>query len=141
MPRINFTVRSLAALSLPSVGRTEVWDSNSNGSFGLRISSTGRKSWVVLYMSGSRLRRFTIGDYERLPLADARSIAKDVLYKASKGEDPATEKSASRKAATFGELAHEYLERHAKVNKRSWKDDERMLKADVLRYWGALKAN
>ena len=92
-----------------------------------------------MYRAGSRKRRSTIGDYERLTLADARSVARDVLHRAAMGEDPGTEKINLRNAETFGELAAVYLERHAKVNKRSWRDDERMLKADVLPNWGALK--
>lgn len=36
---------------------------------------------------------------------------------------------------TFGNLAEIYLERHAKVNKRTWRDDERNLKVDLLPAW------
>lgn len=140
MPKLNFTVRALQALLTPINGRVEYWDLSTNGSFGLRISSTGQRSWVVMYRAGQRLRRFTIGDYERVPLAEARALAKDVLYRASKGQDPATDKKRSREAETFADVATEYIERHAKVNKRSWSADERMLTADVLPYWASLKA-
>ena len=36
---------------------------------------------------------------------------------------------------TFGELATIYIERHAKVKKRTWRDDERNLKVDLLPAW------
>lgn len=36
---------------------------------------------------------------------------------------------------TFGNLAEIYLERHAKVKKRTWRDDERNLKVDLLPAW------
>jgi len=36
---------------------------------------------------------------------------------------------------TFGELATEYLERHAKLKKRSWREDERILRVDLLPRW------
>jgi integrase len=36
---------------------------------------------------------------------------------------------------TFGELATEYINGHAKVNKRSWQEDDRQLKASLLPKW------
>ena len=36
---------------------------------------------------------------------------------------------------TFGELATIYIERHAKVKKRTWRDDERNLRVDLLPAW------
>src|SRR5262245_33667502 len=39
------------------------------------------------------------------------------------------------KGATFALVAREYLERHAKPKKRSWREDERILNAYVLPRW------
>ncbi len=36
---------------------------------------------------------------------------------------------------TFGELAEVFIEKHAKVRKRSWRDDERNLRIDLLPAW------
>ncbi|MBA2725645.1 MAG: tyrosine-type recombinase/integrase, partial [Actinobacteria bacterium] len=54
-----------------------------------------------------------------------------------KGEDPALEKQEKKRSqpATFGELAHDYLERYAKVRKRSWKNDELNLRLHILPEW------
>lgn len=140
MPKLNFTVRALDAIKPPTQGRVEYWDSSVNGSFGLRVSYSGQKTWITMYRVNGRLRRHTIGSYDRLPLGDARAIAKEVLYRASKGEDPAAEKSTKRSAETFKDLAREYLERHAKVNKKSWQEDQRLLEKDILPQWRLLKA-
>jgi integrase len=40
-----------------------------------------------------------------------------------------------RKVATFERVAREYLERHAKPKKRSWREDARILAHDVLPRW------
>lgn len=140
MPRMNFTVRGLEALPTPESGRVEYWDKSVNGSFGLRVSASGQRTWVTMYRFAGRLRRFTIGNYERLPLADAREQARDILYRASKGEDPAFEKSKSRKAEFFSELADVYMEGWAKREKRSWRQDELLLKSYVLPQWKNRKA-
>jgi integrase len=68
-------------------------------------------------------------------LADARQRAKLAMLEVSSGSDPAVEKRAARTAETFGNLAEECLERHAKIKKRSWKEDERILNAELLPHW------
>lgn len=147
MPKLNFTVRALEALKPPQSGRIEYWDESTNGSFGLRLSSTGKRSWVTMYRAGGRLRRFTVGDYERLPLSDARAIAKDILYRAAKGIDPAAEKSMAREAETFGQIADQYIQGWAigpggesNPRKRSWKQDQKLIEWYVLPKWKNLKA-
>lgn len=51
----------------------------------------------------------------------------------SGGGDPAGEKRGHREALTFAALAAEYIERHAKPRKRSWRGDEGMLRRHVPR--------
>jgi hypothetical protein len=56
---------------------------------------------------------------------------------ATRDLDPAVGKREARTAENFGELASDYIERHAKPNKKSWKEDQRKLRADVLPYWAS----
>ncbi|MCZ6589314.1 MAG: Arm DNA-binding domain-containing protein [Alphaproteobacteria bacterium] len=106
------TSRSVAALKPPAEGRVEYFDASLPG-FALRVSESGRRTWVVLYRVNGRLRRYTFGTYPMMPLADARDRASDALRDASKGIDPADRKKAARVAESFADLANEYLERHA----------------------------
>jgi integrase len=133
------TARSIAALKPPAEGRVEYFDASLPG-FALRISESGRRSWVVLYRVSGRLRRYTIGTYPMMPLADARDRASDALRDASKGIDPAEKKKASRGAESFKDFASDYLERYAKVHKRSWKEDERAINRDLIPAFGSRKA-
>jgi integrase len=82
----------------------------------------------------------TIGPYPRLSLADARREASKALHAAAQGRDPAEEKQVVRLEESFDELAHEYLEKHAKVHKRSWAEDQRILKRELLPRWRRVKA-
>jgi integrase len=68
-------------------------------------------------------------------LADARDLARDHQRAISKGNDPSAEKRGARTAVTFGRLAEEYVARHAKPHKRSWKEDQRQLEAELLPRW------
>lgn len=89
---------------------------------------------------GGTQRRFKIGTCGKLSLADATREAKRILSEVEQGKDPAAERHASRSADTIAGLVDLYIEKHAKKHKKSWRDDERMLKLDVVPAWGPRKA-
>jgi len=93
-----------------------------------------------MYRHGGRLRRLTLGTYPPLTLADARDAAKAALNRAALGDDPAAEKQADRLAETVAELADSYMEKYAKPRKRSWPEDERLLRREILPQWRTRKA-
>ncbi len=154
MPRMKFTARGIQAIKAPppptptkaerdalkargitpDYGQVEYWDETVQGLI-LRVSYGGRKAWCVSYRHGRQKRRLTLGPYPALSLADAREMAEDALRSVAHGKDPAAEKIAERNAETFGELAAEYIEKHAKVKKKSWRKDELAFKRDLLPKW------
>lgn len=138
MPRLKLTDRTIKALRAPQQGQIDYFDDNPR-LFGVRVSQSGHRAFIVLYRVGGMLRRLTLGTYPHLSLAAARQKAKDALHDVAHGGDPAAAKREDRRAETFGELADEYL-RHAKLNKRSWKEDERILNHDLLPAWRTRKA-
>jgi integrase len=137
MPTIALTDRGVASLA-PHPTQIDYFDEKLAG-FALRVSPGGRKTWTVLYRHNRRLRRITVGTYPAMKLATAREAAKRTLRAASRGEDPAGDKRRAAAAETFGELAELYLTKHAKVHKRSWKEDERILNKDLLPKWKTVK--
>ncbi len=96
MPTIKFTDRSIRALKPPAEGRVEYWDADLPG-LGLRVSGTGKKSWVLMYRThGGRQRRMTLGQYgPGCGFADARKIAGKHLREVANGGDPAGDKKRS----------------------------------------------
>jgi integrase len=63
-----------------------------------------------------------------------------VLVEAQRGNDPTATKRDEKQAPTVAWLAEEYIEKYAKRNKRSWKEDQRIIQHDILPAWGRLKA-
>jgi integrase len=126
MPKTRLTASGIKALQPTGGKRTEYFDGSLPG-FSVRVSPKGRKSFCVLYRRGRRLRRYTLGTYPILSPAEARAMARQALGEVARGGDPAARKVEERKARTFAELAEEYLERYAKPNKKSWKEDERII--------------
>ena len=70
MPTTTLTARFVESRKA-STRRAEYFDGMVRG-LALRVSPTGTKSWVLLYRVQRRLRRWTLGGYPTLSLADAR---------------------------------------------------------------------
>ena len=121
----NFTAEGIKALK-PSEKRVDYWDAHLTG-FGLRVTTNGVKTWCYWYRKDGRVkRRWTIGRYPQISLAEARQKARDAY-----GRDPAGEKVDLRHAQTFGDLADAYVRLHAKPNKKSWKKDQQRIENDL----------
>jgi integrase len=100
------------------------------------VTANDVRTWTVFYRDQHRRqKRLTLGRYPALSLADARELARDAQLRVAKGGDPVTEKQTARDVLTFGQLAGEYIEHHAKPNKRSWAEDQRQLDASLLPKW------
>jgi integrase len=85
--------------------------------FGLRVTETGARAYIVQYRphpGGRRVpkRRYTIGTPgSPWTVDDARTEAKRVLGLVADKRDPAAERKAERLAQSIGELCDEYLKR------------------------------
>lgn len=107
-----------------------------DGQLVLRHETSGRLVWSFVYYvpggvrDGKRpRRRLRIGRYPRIDLAKARLVAGEWSDAVDAGLDPAAARHGER---TFADLWKEYLERHAKPRKRSWRDDEWFAKRHIL---------
>ena len=139
---MKFTDSSIRAIK-PKAERFEVWETNGKG-FGLRVGQSGKKSWIYLYRFEGRARRMTLGEYPGTNLAEAHEEHAKAKKTLSKGTDPGekeqAKKAAHRNAFTVTDLIDYYMERHAKRNKVTWKEDQRCLHKDVIPAIGRKKA-
>jgi len=135
MPTRTLTVKWVESVKA-SKTRVEYFDTVVRG-LALRITPNGVKSWTVLYRNRhARLRRLTLGAVDQIDLADARDQARDHLHEVRKGSDPATVKKSARRAENISQLVTIYIEQYAKVQKRSWKQDDWILAREVVPLWG-----
>jgi integrase len=124
----------VASLRAPAVGRIEVFDAVVPG-LSVRITDRSVKSWSCRYRHHGRTRRVTLGRLTAVGLSEARARARDLLHEARDGADPATTKRERRDAPTVADVAADYIERYAKVRKKSWRQDRRHLRRQVLPTW------
>jgi len=93
-----------------------LWDNDPRG-FGVRVKSSGVKSFFIQYRSPATNKklRHTIGQYGRLTLAEARRKAKQLLSDVEcNGADPARERRLAKEKAlstivTISELCENYM--------------------------------
>jgi hypothetical protein len=85
-----------------------IWDDELPG-FGLRVSASGKRSYLIQYRSAGRTRRFTIGLHGIWTAEMARQEAKIQLGRVAGGDNPVEERQLDHKAITVKELCALYL--------------------------------
>ena len=124
----------------------EFWDQRVPG-LCLRVLPSGIRTWTFRYRpkDSLSLKRLGLGRYPEVGLALARERAEKKRVEVAGGADPQGERvakrEAERRALTFDRLADSYIERYAKRQKTSWRNDELLLAAHVRATWGSCKAD
>jgi len=134
----KLTALYLDAIQPPEKGQKDHWDDEVTG-LGLRVSFGGKKAWTLMYRHNGLLRRMSIGAYPTIGLSEARRLARHLLLEAATGHDPARRKQDERHADSFEDFTKVYVEKHAKPLKRTWREDQRMITAELLPRWRNLK--
>lgn len=146
MPTIKLTTKGVESIKPdPKKDRVDYFDAILPG-MALRVTKSGSKSWVVYYRSPveidrrgqPKVKRYTIGKYPRLGLADAREEAGSVMRRVDEGDDPQKEKAEAKRQQstamqadpiTVQDGVHRYIEDHVKVRCKP------RVRADGTEFW------
>jgi integrase len=124
----------------PEAGAVTYWDNDPKLSgFGLRLYSTGTKTFFLNYRIDGRERRITIGPYPRWTVQAARERARELRRLIDRGEDPAGEKRERREAPTIQDLIDRYLRDHAPkmaLTTKSRMNDHKKILGEIANYLG-----
>jgi integrase len=107
---MKLTQTTVISLSLAAGQRERFeWDDDLKG-FGVRIRPT-KRTWVIQYRIGTKQRRLTLADVDKLDATKARKAAKDRLAAVQLGGDPQADKinARARAAITLGAKIDAYL--------------------------------
>jgi len=85
-----------------------LWDDELPG-FGLRVFSSGKRSYLVQYRAKGRTRRFTIGPHGAWAPEAARKQARILIGRIAQGGNPAETKRLDAQTVTVKELCARYL--------------------------------
>jgi integrase len=133
----NFTKRSIMALPAPKSGTTTYHDIGKHG-LKLIVRPTGVKTFILYRKIKGKPERITIGRFPDLSVEQARKQADIYNSKIAKGINPNEEKRAIRSEMSLKKLFDQYLEKYAKVHKKSWEEDVAQYKR-YLKTWSRKK--
>ena len=139
MPTTRLTKKAIDDLPTADQERS-YWDDEVPG-FAIKVTPAGKKVFFIKYRMGgrgSRQRKYTIGTYGQITLAQARDEARRVLGDKARKIDPQEEKLTNRRALGTDKIAS-LVERFLveRVSRdRSAPSVTGIFKRDVLPEWG-----
>ena len=122
--KLNFTKATLEALPKPPAGKRAYYYDTKMRGLGISITSNGTYSFIVYRWVNGKPERVTLGRFPDLSIEQARRKAESINATIAEGGNPNDLRRAERAEITLGALFDEYLERHAKIHKRSWDEDQ-----------------
>ena len=122
--KFNFTKAEIDSLSIPDAGKRDTYHDTKTKGLQLRVTHTGVKTFSVFKRTKcGKPERITLGRYPDMTIDQARRKTMEICLAISEGSNPAEEKRLSRAEMLFSDLFEEYLERHAKIHKKTWEED------------------
>ena len=105
---MKLTKSKVEGLPIPEEGQGLHWDDELRG-FGVRVTPSGARSYVVQGRVAGKTRRVTLGAHGRLTCDEARKKARVVLVSMDEGIDPQEEKKAMQaRSVTLLDVATDY---------------------------------
>ena len=109
----------------------------------VRVTRAGHKSYLYRYKINGKPFEYTIGAVDDLSLSDARKEHASLVSQVKAGRNPKLERDLKTQSVnavpTVKDFAETYIQRYAKPKKKSWLEDDRQLKADVIPALGSLR--
>lgn len=122
--RITFSNTALTNITPPTTGRDVYHDIKTPG-LELRVTPSGTKTFSVFKrLKSGHPERVTLDRFPAINVEQARKLAGKTFNAISEGVSLAAVKRAHKEEMTFGELFDQYLERHAKPNKVTYREDQ-----------------
>ncbi len=120
--KFNFIKKSLEAIQAPD-GKIIVCHDTAKHGLKLSVRSSGVKTFLLYRKIQGRPERVTIGRFPEVTIEQARNKVDILNAKIASGINPNEEKRGMRSEMTLKGLFDRYLERYAKVHKKSWQED------------------
>ncbi len=140
--KFNFTKKDIDALSTPAPGKRDSYHDTNKKGYGLqlRVTSTGLKTFSVFRrINGSSPERITIGRFPDMTVEQARREAARIAGDIANGKNPAEVKRGTRAEIIFNDLFAEYMERHSKLHKKTWHEDQEKYDNHIAKRLGKKK--
>jgi hypothetical protein len=130
---MNFTKTTLLELENPSKGKIRVYDTKEKG-LGLYVTFSGHKSFFIKKRVHGQQKDIIIGPFPEMTVELARKAAQKIKLEIITGQDPTEKKEKAANEKTFGEAFQMFMERHARIENKTWKEIEGIINK-FLSHW------
>ena len=89
----------------------------------LRVWPGGAKTFILYRRVRGAAKKIRIGRLGELTVREARARADELNAKIARGDDPTPDRLGPR---TLGDVFADYMEKHSKVRKKTWRQDEKI---------------
>jgi integrase len=98
--------------------------------FGVRVTATGQRSFILNYWVRGLERRYTIGRFPEFKVSVARNKAKELKREIAGGGDPVLDEREEREAPTMRDLIARWraVKAPKKTSERSRREDESLIR-------------
>lgn len=134
MDKINFTKKSLDALTPSKKGSRLVVGDKQESALRLYVTSTGVKTFYVRKRVEGRDEKIVLGNYPDISIESARNKAAKAKSQIADGVNPNDVKRSLREELTLGQFFQKYMDEYSKLRKKSWHYDEREI-PKFLGHW------
>lgn len=132
--KFKFTKRKIESLSI--LDKTVTYHDTDTTGLKLTISKAGTYTFFVYRKIMGTPERIKLGNFPSLTVEQAKKKADVINAAIAQGKNPNAVKREDRAELTLNDLFEEYMERYAKVHKKSWLGDQQQFD----RYLNKLKA-
>jgi len=132
--RIGLTMQRCARLPCPDGARQVFYHDAQVPGLCLGVTRTGARAFFVYRRIKGKPKRYRLGSFPELTVDMARKEAQQANAEIVKGLDPQEAKLAARGEPTLHDLWTHFFEKHAKLHKKTWQEDERQFNAHLARW-------
>ena len=139
---MKFSDRTLKSLK-PRDARYSVWEDGVHGlgNLGVRVTPTGRRSWIFMYRWGGKARMLTLGKYPAMSVAEAHKVSAEHQARLDAGEDPdAPVPKQDEGVVSVAQIGADYLGQAIQPG-RTRNEFRRILKREVYPAWSSRPAS
>ena len=122
--KLNFNKTNILGLTLPEKGKISYYYDIQVSGLGIMLFPSGTKTFFVYKRVNGRPDKIKLGRFPQMSVEQARKAAYSTINDIDKGIDPKFEKSKLSKEILFAELFEEFMEKHSKLHKKCWNEDE-----------------
>jgi integrase len=140
MARVLLTDIGIKGFGSAGEPQLDYYDTKVTG-LSLRVTKAGTKTFSLWYRHAGKAKRFKLGRYPTITLAQARKLAEEASQKLSEGRDPAAEKqriSDDYASTLFPAVVDDFVASYARPRLKSWRQREAILTKYFVPQWSLL---